>query len=754
MANRLENIAPYFTDLQGKHLQGGYIYIGVDGLNPETNPISVFWDSYGTIPAAQPIRTINGHPDRNGAIGNLYTNELNYSITVKDKHKKLVSTVNKKGGSSGTRSFETRVEVATTSVVPKGLLSFSVRGTNVIGDGGSCEFLEYGSATGNPVGTIPGTVEPWMVHVNNGNGYVYICQPYPGTGLTPKHVSAVGGGADDTTPLADWARAPASLYPVKRVNAEYLTTVPIVMNQDCELIISSAGHLAEHPSGFTGNQTLMIEGTLTAIPALSVDAAKGAFDLTFSSAPSVSENDVITFYNPTDYSLNQYRSYYRDGDRSRVRSVSGTSVSLVRSLRRAVTAAGFDLYRQDSPVISVTGSGRISAGAGRQAVRLRRLNNAYFKGPRCKTATGAAILPDQCFECEIHGIARATDAPAGNNYGMAPANCTDCTFYGTLHSQRHGSSTGGGDEAGATPSAGNVYNILRARGGPATAVLDCHGNCHNETFIAPDVDGSITVGGEDITVIGGRFGQDSQGINIYLTEVGGGTFRFIGTHFTGQLNPQTFGRASLWHGGTLAGKMTRALRLQFDNVIWECPNAAGPLMQIDQTFYTATGASKAVDIVIDGINLINMPGITALAGVRSLGTDFPIANASVMAVHRQTGLPANAYYMTHSSINGVGSGTRHIYPTQTGSAVLAITTGTNNKIAAPVNFRNKYPFTPDAGIAQTPNLWAGTQAPIPGLYSISYQDIRPMVAAPNAAINFGATVNQTITWVVGLDRVL
>lgn len=80
---------PTFNDSDGKPLEDGYIYIGVADQNPETNPISVYWDAAGKIPAAQPIRTSGGYAVRNGSPAAIYT-DINYSITVKDKKGALV----------------------------------------------------------------------------------------------------------------------------------------------------------------------------------------------------------------------------------------------------------------------------------------------------------------------------------------------------------------------------------------------------------------------------------------------------------------------------------------------------------------------------------------------------------------------------------------------------------------------------------------------------------------------------------------
>jgi hypothetical protein len=84
------NPFPTFKDVDGDPLDDGYIYIGTTGLNPESNPVTVYWDDDATIPAAQPIRTINGFPSQNGAAGTIFSKEIGYSITVRNKNGTLV----------------------------------------------------------------------------------------------------------------------------------------------------------------------------------------------------------------------------------------------------------------------------------------------------------------------------------------------------------------------------------------------------------------------------------------------------------------------------------------------------------------------------------------------------------------------------------------------------------------------------------------------------------------------------------------
>lgn len=89
MANNIGAPFEMFTDTSGVPLEDGYIYIGTAGLNPETNPIAVFWDDALTLAAAQPVRTLNGFPSRGGTASRLYT-AADYSLTVKDKNSVVV----------------------------------------------------------------------------------------------------------------------------------------------------------------------------------------------------------------------------------------------------------------------------------------------------------------------------------------------------------------------------------------------------------------------------------------------------------------------------------------------------------------------------------------------------------------------------------------------------------------------------------------------------------------------------------------
>jgi len=81
---------PVFTARDGEPLEDGYVWIGVANLNPQTNPVQVYFDRNLTQPAAQPLRTINGYISNAGTPSQIYIDGNNYSILVHDKKGTMV----------------------------------------------------------------------------------------------------------------------------------------------------------------------------------------------------------------------------------------------------------------------------------------------------------------------------------------------------------------------------------------------------------------------------------------------------------------------------------------------------------------------------------------------------------------------------------------------------------------------------------------------------------------------------------------
>lgn len=90
MALQVNSPFPQFFDLDGSPLDEGFIYIGTANANPEINSIQVYWDSAQTIPAIQPLRTVNGYIARNGTPSAVFVNANSFSCTAKNANSELV----------------------------------------------------------------------------------------------------------------------------------------------------------------------------------------------------------------------------------------------------------------------------------------------------------------------------------------------------------------------------------------------------------------------------------------------------------------------------------------------------------------------------------------------------------------------------------------------------------------------------------------------------------------------------------------
>lgn len=106
-----------YFDKDGDPLDGGSIYFGVANQNPETNPITVYWDLAGTQPAAQPVRTVNGYTARAGTPANIYV-PADYSITLRNRRGEIVFYVASSAAFSNDQALQNQINNVTTAAGP------------------------------------------------------------------------------------------------------------------------------------------------------------------------------------------------------------------------------------------------------------------------------------------------------------------------------------------------------------------------------------------------------------------------------------------------------------------------------------------------------------------------------------------------------------------------------------------------------------------------------------------------------------
>jgi hypothetical protein len=84
MTVKVINPFELFLNARGDLLDGGFVYIGTVGADPEVSPVDVFFDEALSIPAAQPLRTRGGMIVNGPSPAQIFIDEENYSIRTKD----------------------------------------------------------------------------------------------------------------------------------------------------------------------------------------------------------------------------------------------------------------------------------------------------------------------------------------------------------------------------------------------------------------------------------------------------------------------------------------------------------------------------------------------------------------------------------------------------------------------------------------------------------------------------------------------
>ncbi|TAM00138.1 MAG: hypothetical protein EPN70_23090 [Paraburkholderia sp.] len=93
MGNMVVNPIAFFTDLLGKPLQKGSVYIGTANTNPVTNQLTVYQDAAMTIPMTQPLTTTNGFVSLNGSPQPFFVNAASYALLVNDSNGNLCLSI-------------------------------------------------------------------------------------------------------------------------------------------------------------------------------------------------------------------------------------------------------------------------------------------------------------------------------------------------------------------------------------------------------------------------------------------------------------------------------------------------------------------------------------------------------------------------------------------------------------------------------------------------------------------------------------
>jgi len=231
MAVKITQKYELFKDVDGDPLENGYIYIGTTGLNPETSPITVYFDEALTLPAPQPLRTSGGYIQNAGTPANIYV-DTDYSIIVRNKNLTLIYTSLSNNAEAGLASSVDTIgdliglDEATT------IEELEVYGYYAKGDGAGGLFI-WDSTTIKANANAGTIIDPSVSLANQGTGVGTGCwiKQYSGI-VNIKWFGAVGDGTTNDTDSFVKAVNEGSIFIPK---GDYVIG-EVVVPEDCSII--------------------------------------------------------------------------------------------------------------------------------------------------------------------------------------------------------------------------------------------------------------------------------------------------------------------------------------------------------------------------------------------------------------------------------------------------------------------------------------------------------------------------------------
>lgn len=340
----------------------------------------------------------------------------------------------------------------------------------------------------------------------------------PHNAVNPRRWGAVSNGTTDDAPYIQAALDSGAKVVVLHAGT-YKCNSTLAIPVGVSLIGQGIGISTldfDGATGLTGGICVKTATTgVTQIPELSSNASKGDLSLSMATAPSVSENDVLTIYNPTDYSFfsdSSLNTYYRAGEFCRVASVSGSTINLQHSLADDYVVADVDVYKLDAINSTILRDFTViaddSTSTASTGLQLNQLVDSRVERVKVVNASGTCIQAVSCFGVEITDCITIDDHSSdfSTDYGVAILNSQFVNIRGGYHgAARHAVTWGGFDTAGL--SVPSRYCSLRGSecvsSDTSIATVDMHGNVEYITIADCIIDGGLNFGG-DYTVISGN----------------------------------------------------------------------------------------------------------------------------------------------------------------------------------------------------------------------------------------------------------
>lgn len=496
---------------------------------------------------------------------------------------------------------------------------------------------------------------------------------------------------------------------------------------------------------------LVIQGSITQIGDLGANVNRWARTLTFAAPPALTPEQVFILYNPTDGSWLSDRAPYREGEYFKVHSISGNNALVYGNSSSNYLAANMDVYSMDTVEVVASGftvipSDTYSIAAIKVMLATRvRMDNIYAKDVTLYTG----IEVERCYDVKIQGADAFNRSPVvGDEYGITVSNCQEVEVFGSvLGASRHALALGGADVVCCVPNR-NIkafgLHVLNVDITNDIGAGDMHGNVDNITYDNCSFHNGVIMQGRDVTVQNSDvYGVSSvSGEAFYGTEVYGGNYRIINNRIHSAGNGASFGIAHISPGVS----QKQALTLEVKGNTFRLPNATASTKPV---FLRGRSAPFPCNLDMDDNKILEATTLQSYAFCDdSLETSLNSSYIIVDNVYGPAGVPL---LYPVSDIANVP--TRQMR--QSGAINISSTASQINAAVAQA-FRYQYSKMPNAQVSISSQSGAaqaliGSVAPIPSIYELTANSIRPAMVAPSGAFAGGSTAR--LHWEVAINDI-
>ena len=554
-----------------------------------------------------------------------------------------------------------------------------------------------------------------------------------------KDYGAVGDGTTDDT-----AAIQAAVDTGKEVlipSGTFRITDTITFPSGMLMTFDEGGKILADTGTYSGSYALRAEGSITQIDDLGSDAEKGETSLTLAGTPSLSFDDTILIFNPTDYSFSGFRANYKRGEFCSVEDVSGATVKLQAPLFESYTVASVDIYKVNHIAVNLKNPNIENVGSALGSIFVEFGKNVQIVNPEIKDANNSCIRLSRCFNGDIFGGRCVNEGDGGDDYALSIGNSSMITVHGgTYYARRHATATGGDANVGCVPVRGVKFIGCRISNDSAsgTHAADFHGNADHCGYYSCLIEGGISPQGRDITIADcDIYGGIGVGSCIYAAEILGGRFRISGNRIYAQTNPQPSSRGVIDFGGNTAAinsNTTGDVKIEFTgNTI------LSRVLSSTTTLVLVRNAGTSQKISVDCSN--NLFDVNDFAGALWVRLASGTADSDYLICDNNTSIVSGKFslYPDSDYVNGLTGVTR----AQGYRWVDEVTTSTSSSTATgtAVTFHWRFPREPVVTTAKIDSTRIGSQIQAVVANPVDGQTAT-LVLANEGATNFSAA--QTV----------